>query len=57
MDFLKRAEQYAEVRGDSDWFKNIYTELRQYNDVNDSVWKTIQYLYGSFTADVLELQQ
>lgn len=57
MDFLKRAEQYAEVRGDGDWFKNLYTELRQYNDVNDSVWKTIQYLYGSFTADVLELQQ
>lgn len=57
MEFLKRAEQYAEVRGDGDWFKNIYTELRQFNDVKDSVWKTIQYLYGSFTADVLELQQ
>ena len=56
MDFLIRAEQYAEVRGDEFWFKNLYTGFRQYNGVSDSVWKTLSYLYGNSTADLLEAQ-
>jgi hypothetical protein len=56
MDFLKRAERYAEARGDEMWFKNIYTGFRQYNGVTDSVWKTLSYLYSNETADLLEFQ-
>ena len=54
MDYLKRAERYAEARGDDMWFKNLYTGFRQYNGVTDSVWKTLNYLYGSETATELE---
>lgn len=54
MDFLIRAEKYTEARGDEIWFKNLYTGFRQYNGVTDSVWKTLSYLYGNETADMLE---
>lgn len=56
MEFLKLAEQYAEVRGDDMWFKDVYTQLREFHNVNDSVWKTLSYLYGSYIADRLELE-
>lgn len=56
MDFLIRAERYAEARGDEMWFKNIYTGFRAYNGVTDSVWKTLSYLYGDSVADLLEFQ-
>ena len=56
MDFLARAEKYAEARGDGFWFKNLYTGFRQYNGVTDSVWKTLSYLYGNEAADLLEFQ-
>jgi hypothetical protein len=57
MDFLKRAQAYAEARGDEHWFANLYTGFRQYNDVSDSVWKTLSYLYSNETADLLLLQE
>lgn len=56
MDFLIRAERYAEARGDEYWFKNLYTSYREYNNVADSVWKTLSYLYSNETADLLEFQ-
>ena len=56
MEFLKRAERYAEARGDEFWFKNLYTGCREYNGVTDSVWKALSYLYGDYTADLLEFQ-
>jgi len=56
MDFLIRAEKYAEERGDDAFFKWIYTNHREYNSVKDSVWKTLSYLYGDYTADILENQ-
>lgn len=56
MDYLKRAEAYAETRGDDNWFKNLYTGFRQYNGVTDSVWKTLSYLYGNRVADELQSQ-
>lgn len=56
MDFLKRAERYAEARGDEFWFKNLYTRYREYNNVTDSVWKTLAYLYSNEVADLLEFQ-
>ena len=54
--FLIRAERYAEARGDEYWFKNLYTGFREYNNINESVWKTLSYLYGNHTADLLEFQ-
>jgi hypothetical protein len=56
MDFLKRAERYAEARGDEFWFKDLYTRFRDCNGVTDSVWKSLSYLYGDETADLLEFQ-
>ena len=57
MDFLIRAEKYAETRGDENWFKEIYSEFRLYNDVTESVWKTLSYLYDDDLADLLEEQK
>ena len=56
MEFLIRAERYAEARGDEYWFKNLYTGFREYNNINESVWKTLSYLYGNHTADLFEFQ-
>ncbi len=51
LESLKRAERYCEARGDEMYFKNLYTGFREYNDVEDSVWKTLSYLYDTETAD------
>lgn len=56
MNYLRRAELYAEARGDELWFKHLYTGFREYNNVKDSVWKTLSYLYNNQTADLLEMQ-
>jgi hypothetical protein len=57
MDFLKRAQDYADARGDDNYFRNLYTGFREYNNVNDSVWKTLSYLYDNETANLLENHQ
>lgn len=54
LEFLKRAESYAAVRGDEMYFKNLYTGFREYNNVEDSVWKTLSYLYDADTAQLLK---
>lgn len=56
MEYLKRAERYCEARGDELWFKNLYTDFRQFYTVEDSVWKTLSYLYGNYVADLIEFQ-
>ena len=56
MEFLKRAERYAEARGDKMYFKNLYTGFREYNNVEDSVWKSLTYLYDEDSADLLKYQ-
>ena len=56
MDFLIRAKKYAAARGDEYWFKNLYTDFREYNNVTDSVWKTLSYLYSNEVADLLNFQ-
>lgn len=53
MKFLILAEKYAEAHGDEVEFKNLYAGFRQYNGVNDSVWKTLSYLYSNKTANEL----
>ncbi len=56
MDFLIRAEKYTKARGDDVFFKWIYSNHREYNNVADSVWKSLSYLYGNDVADMLEVQ-
>ena len=56
MEFLKRAERYAEARGDLDYFRDAYTMLREHLTVEDSVWKALQYLYDGYVADLLDFQ-
>ena len=56
MDFLKRAETYTESRGDDVFFNWIYANHREYNNVADSVWKSLSYLYGNSVADMLEIR-
>ena len=56
MEYLKRAEQYAEARGDEFWFKNLYTQFRDFDNVTDSIWKTLSYLYSNEVADQLKVQ-
>jgi len=54
MDYLRRAELYAWEQGDEFYFKNLYSQLRDFNDVEDSVWKALSYLYSNKVADQLE---
>lgn len=53
MDYLKRAEAYCDQRGDDLWFKNLYTGFREFNSIEDSVWRTLSYLYSNEVADLL----
>ncbi len=54
MDFLKRAEDYAEARGDGNWFKERYTTYREWYNVSDSVWCALTWLYDEDTATMLK---
>jgi hypothetical protein len=54
MEYLKRAEEYAQAQGDEFWFKNIYTQYRDTHSVAEAVWKTLSYLYTDSVADMLE---
>ena len=54
MSYLRRATDYCDQQGDGAWFRNLYTGFREYNDVRESVWKTLSYLYGNAVADQLE---
>lgn len=57
MDYLKRAEAYAEAHGDESSFKDLFVCFRAFNNVEDSVWKTLAYLYGNESADLLLYQK
>jgi len=54
MKYLKLALDYTEARNDDNWFRNLYTCFREYNGVNDSVWKTLSYLYSNDIANQLQ---
>ena len=56
MDYLKLAIDYTAARNDDNWFRYLYTCFREYNNVKDSVWKTLSYLYSNQVADELEQQ-
>ena len=56
MDFLIRAERYAEARGDQNFFKHWYTRYREYYNVEDSVWCALTWLYDEDVAKLLKYQ-
>lgn len=56
MDYLSRAERYAEARGDEMFFKHYYTLNRADFSVRDSVRLTLQWMYDDYVADLLEYQ-
>jgi hypothetical protein len=56
MDFLIRAQRYTEARGDDNFFCHYYTMYREHFSVNESVRKTIAWLYDDRVADLLEFQ-
>ena len=56
MDFLIRAEKYANARGDENWFKEYYTKYREWYNVEYSVWCALTWLYDEDTAKLLKYQ-
>lgn len=55
-EYLERAERYAEARGDRREFINLYVGFRRFNNIEESVWRTLSYLYGNDSADLLKYQ-
>jgi hypothetical protein len=56
MDFLIRAEKYAQARGDENFFKHYYTKYREWYNVEDSVWCTLSWMYDEDVARLLKYQ-
>jgi hypothetical protein len=54
LEYLKRAERYAEARGDENYFKHYYTLYRTQYSVENSVWSTLAWLYDDSVADLLK---
>ena len=54
MDYLVRAERYAEARGDENHFKHYYTLYRTQYSAENSVWATLAWLYDDSVADLLK---
>lgn len=56
MDFLKRAQDYAESINDRGWFSHYYAIYREEHlmNVHDSVYATLSWLYGDDVAIRLE---
>jgi hypothetical protein len=46
MEFLKKAQDYAESIGDEFWFCEHYARYREYYGVQESVERTLETLYG-----------
>lgn len=55
-EYLERAERYAEARGDYREFINLYVGFRRFNNIEESVWRTLSHLYGNESADLLKYQ-
>ena len=56
LEFLKRAEKYAEARGDGLFFKEYYTKYREFYNISDSVWCALTWLYDEDVAKLLKYQ-
>jgi hypothetical protein len=56
MNFLIRAEKYAQARGDENRFKHYYTKCREVYSVDWSVWFALTWLYDEKVAKRLKYQ-
>lgn len=57
LEFLKRAEAYAEKRNDEYFFKEYYTKYREWSyNIQESVWLALRDLYDVEVADLLKYQ-
>lgn len=54
MDYLKRAIEYTEKRGDDYFFRGIYKHYRESHGVSNSVWYALVNLYDEDTALMLK---
>lgn len=54
MDFLKRAQSYAEANGDEMYFIEWYSTFRKEYDVRTSVWNALVWLYSDHIATLVE---
>jgi hypothetical protein len=57
LDFLERAERYAQARGDDAFFAWIYANHRESQGVAASTWLSLSYLYGDDVAHGLEFPE
>lgn len=56
MEFMNRAERYAEARGDEPMFKQTFEFCRDSMSVRESVREALEIMYGVDVADLLEYQ-
>lgn len=56
IDFLIRAEKYADSTGDLGEFSSRYAYYRQNHSIKESTWKSLDYLYGQDVANRIEQQ-
>ena len=54
MSFLNRAIFYTELRNDDNFFRQYYTQYREYFPVRESVYKALAWLYNDNVALFLE---
>lgn len=54
LKFLAAAQAYALERGDDDWFCEVYNNYRPSEDIHESTWLTLAYLYGNEVANQIE---
>jgi len=54
VEYLKLAQDYVMNRGDENYFAHYYSLYRTQYSVRESVWKTMEYLYGVDVANDLE---
>lgn len=54
LKFLAAAQEYALHRGDDDMFCELYCNYRPNEDIQESTWLTLSYLYGNEVADKIE---
>jgi hypothetical protein len=48
---LVKAVNFVESRGDDDWFREVYSNYREFNGVKDSIFMSLSYLYNNEVAE------
>jgi len=53
LEFLKQAELYAMDHGDEMFFRHWYTRYREWNNIEDSTWYALAWLYNDCIANTI----